>query len=222
MQYHNNDYRPLIDLTRHGQAPGVLSPELVSQRTRFWVLALAACLLILGVYLFLQTHHLLARLQNTVVSMEDGDAIRIRQYNEKLEALQNQMSVFVADAVETKLKSLEKNVSAGTVGMQDVKMLEELTGEVKLLETYSAGKHINLMDLSRLDHPRFQVTPGSQVSAGSLLEEVADMKRLLYLSIASCGFVGLMIGGQMWQAHLRVKRLSNLAATKTRLLSQDH
>jgi hypothetical protein len=169
-----------------------------------------ALLLAVSLYVLLNTGQMLERFQGRLAGIEDSDTVKIRQYNQKLEALQDRMTAFVADSVETKIKTLEKNVTEGTVGTQEIKTLEELKGEVKLLEKYSAAKGGNLTDSSRLDHARFQITPGSQstASSGDLLYEVSKMKRLLYLGIASCGFVGFLIGGYWWQGHIRVKRLS--------------
>ncbi len=218
--YHNN--RTLVDLTRRDQLPGHMLLDVPSQRARYWAFALMALMLALSLWLFLSTSQMFERVQGRLAGAEDSDSVRIRQYNEKLESLQNRMTVFVADSVETKLKTLEKNVTAGTVGAQELKTLEELKGEVKLLENYSAGKRANLTDPARLDHARFKITPGTEntaVSADDLLYEVSKMKRLLYLSIASCGFVGLMLGGYWWQSHSRIKRLAG-AMPRTPLLAR--
>jgi hypothetical protein len=212
MQNYKNDGRLMLELIRRDRLAGHALPDMPSQRARYWAFALMGLMLALSLYLFLSTSQMFERIQGRFAGVEDSDAVRIRQYNEKLESLQNRMTVFVADSVETKLKGLEKNVTAGTVGAQEIKTLEELKGEVKLLETYSAGKRANLTDPARLHHARFQTTPGSEsaaVAGGDLLYEVSKMKRLLYLSIASCGFVGLMLGGYWWQSHARVKRLDD-------------
>ncbi len=210
MQDHNNYNRPAVDLILRGRLPEQLMPDMPPQRLRYWALALVALMITLSLYLLLSTSQILGRIQVRLAQVEDSDTIRIRQYNQKLENLQDRMTVFVADSVETKLKSLERNVTDGSVGAQEIKILEELKGEVKLLENYSHGKGGKLTDSSRLDHPRFQITPGTQntSSSGDLLYEVSQMKRLLYLSIASCGFVGFLVGGYWWQSNTRNKRVS--------------
>ncbi len=210
MQDHNNYNRPAVDLILRGRLPEQLMPDMPPQRLRYWALALVALMITLSLYLLLSTSQILGRIQVRLAQVEDSDTVRIRQYNQKLENLQDRMTVFVADSVETKLKSLERNVTDGSVGAQEIKILEELKGEVKLLENYSHGKGGKLTDSSRLDHPRFQITPGTQntSSSGDLLYEVSQMKRLLYLSIASCGFVGFLVGGYWWQSNTRNKRVS--------------
>jgi hypothetical protein len=201
----------MTELMRHEPLAEHVLLDGPTHRARFWAFALTALMLAFSLYLYVNTSQLFDRFQGRLAGVEDRDATRIRQYNEKLEALQNRMTVFVADSVESKLKTLEQNVALGTVGTQEIKTLEELKGEVKLLETYSVGKGLNLTDPARLDHVRFKISPGIEntPTSGDLLYEVSQMKRLLYISIASCGFVGLMIGGYWWQLTSRVKRLSS-------------
>ncbi len=210
MQDHDHYNRPVVSLIRRDRLPEHALPELSMHRTHYWVLALMVLMLAASLYLLLNTGQILERFQIKLSSVEDSDSVKIRQYNQKLEALQDRMTAFVADSVETQLKTLEKNVTDGKVGAQDIKALEELKGEVQLLEKYSAGKGGNITDTSRLDHARYQITPGSQnaPSSAELLYEVSHMKRLLYLGIASCGFVGFLLGGFWWQNNMRIKRLA--------------
>ncbi len=208
---HHHDNRAVFDLARAERLPRNAGFDMPYRRARFWVLFLMVSMMTLSLCLFFGASQLFERFQVRFAAVQDGDTDRIRLYHQQIQSLQDRMTVFVADSVETKLKTLEKNVAAGAVGAQEIKTLEELKGEVKLLENYAAGKGGNLTDLSRLDHARFQITPGTQntVSSGELLYEVSRVKGLLYLGIASCGLVGLMIGGYWWQANSRAKRLSS-------------
>ncbi len=207
---HHQNNRAVVDLVRSDQLPDHVLFDRAYRRARFLGLLLMIFMMALSLYFFFGAQQLFERVWGQFATVEDSDAVRIRLYNQQIQSLQDRMTVFVADSVETKLKALEKNVTAGAVGAQEIKVLEELKGEVKLLENYSAGKGGKLTDLSRLDHARFQITPGTQntVSSGDLLYEVLQLKSLLYLGIASCGLVGLMIGGYWWQTNTRVKRLS--------------
>ncbi len=210
MQDQNKYNRQVLDIIRRDRLPGpAILPDLPWQRLRYWAWALMASLMAVSLYLLLNTGTMLDRFQGRLAGIEDNDTVKIRQYNQKLEALQDRMTAFVADSVETKLKTLETKLADGSVTEQEIKTLEELKGQVRLLEKYSAGKGGNLADPSRLDHPRFQITPGTwhEELSIDLAAEVSQMKRLLYLGIASCGFVGFLLGGFWWQSHLRVKRL---------------
>jgi hypothetical protein len=210
MQDPNLYNRHVANLIRRGRLPDHDMADTPERRMRYWAWSLMALILALGLYLLLNTGQMLERFQGRLAGVEDNDTVRIKQYNRQLEALQDRMTSFVADSVENKLKALERNVTEGVVGAQEIKTLEELRGEVKLLEKYSAGRGGNLTDSSRLEHARFQITPGTgdMPSSADLLNEVSQMKRLLYLGIASCGFVGCLLGGYWWQSNSRIKRLS--------------
>jgi len=171
-------------------------------------MVLMAGLLLLGMYLLFHAGLFFKRFEDQLRA-ESGDTAKIRIYNAQLESLQDRMTGFIAGSVETKLRALENSVAAGTVGAQEIRMFEELKNELKLLETYSAGKSGNFTDQTRLDHPRFQAAPGfgQPVPNGELLREVLQLKILLYFSIASCGLFGAMVCGYWWQQHSRFKRL---------------
>lgn len=215
-EYQNN--RPVIDLAVRQALPQRTLHD-ASFRSRALGLLLMLLLVVVGVYLFMHTNEQLERLQARIGTAENADTARISLYNQKLEALQDRMSVFVADSVETKLNTLERSVGAGTVGAQEIRTLEELKGEVQLLAKYSAGKGGNFTDQSKMDHARFQIIPAMQNNAGGdLLYEISQMKRLLYFGIASCGLVGFLLGGMCWHGHSRVKRLAH-DLPKQRLLA---
>ncbi|MDD5034596.1 MAG: hypothetical protein PHE55_07530 [Methylococcaceae bacterium] len=214
MQERYDNSQPFVDLTRRDRMLGQpLSAGRSLARARFLGWVLMAFMLVLSVYLFFDTHRFFDRFQARYDQVEDDDTVKIRQYNRQLEALQDKMTVFVADSVENKLKSLEKNVTSGTVGAQELRTLEELKSEVKLLETYAAGKSGKLTDLSHLDHARFKITPGTRNTHDDLFQDLLELKQLLYFGIASCGFVGLMIGGYWWRINTR-----RLAVVPSRLL----
>ena len=210
MQDQHDYSRQVAHLIKPDRLPGFALPDMPSQRVRYCAILIMALMLAVSLYILLNAGFMLERFQGRLANVEDTDTVKIRQYNQKLEVIQERMTAFVADSVETKLKTLEKDVADGSVSDQEIKALEDLKGQVKLLETYSAGKGGNLTDTSRLDHVRFQITPGKLGAASSvdLLYEVSQMKRLLYFGIASCGFVGFLVGGFWWQSHSRAKRLS--------------
>ncbi|QSA98336.1 hypothetical protein [Methylococcus sp. EFPC2] len=215
MQHKHDDIPAALELARRGAILG--DPYVAAPRRRGRALALFffVALLVLSVYLFLHTHQFFDR---TTAKLEQGDGARIGQYSRQIAALEEKMSVFIADSVEDRLRTLERNVAEGKVGEQEIRGIEALKSEVKLLETYAAGKGGNIIDPARLDHPRLQPVPGSPPTAryDQMLDELMRLKQLLYLSIASSGTVGLFLGGYWWRNTLRVRSLQ--AAPDTKLL----
>ncbi|MBS1212649.1 MAG: hypothetical protein H6R26_1266 [Proteobacteria bacterium] len=180
----------------------------------------ALCLLmVLSGLLLWNSSHLLARFEPGATRV-GGDSDKIRLYSQQLASLQERMTGFIADSVETRLRALERNVAAGTVGAAEIKAFEDLRNELKLLESYTSGKDRFLIEPSLRDHPRFQMTPGSSqtISKGELFGEVVELKNLTYFSIASCGLVACMIGGYWWQQNARAKRLEYALSRRALLM----
>ena len=209
---HENS-RPSVNLVR--REVSLTEPLFVVEApaVRIWLGLLLLSVLALGIFLFLNSQQLFSQFQ-AKFPVETEDSAKIRHYNEQLALLQERMTAFIADSVENRLHTLEKNVASGEVGAQDIPNFEELRNELKLLETYADGKAGNLTDSSRLEHPRFQVTPGTQggVANSDMIAELVQLKTLLYLSIASCGMVALMVGGYWWQHSSKIKRLQSGSA----------
>lgn len=202
-----------MELVRR-ETPTMTSSDRVELRAeRYWGLFLLVSMLAISMYLFLHTSQLLDRFQGGFGKLESGDTAKIRQYNEKLESLQDRMTVFIADSVENRIGLLEKSVEKGSVGSQEIKTLEDLKSELRLLESFAAGKRGDLTDTSLLDHARFHTTPGSRNSAGNeeLLGELVRVKSLLYFSLASCGLMAAMIGGYCywWRMQTRSRALAS-------------
>ena len=217
----NKNSRPDADLARREMA---LTEPAFAEGAPAVVLWLGLLFSVLGVglFLFFNTQQFVSQFQ-TKFAVESEDSAKIRRYNLQLASLQERMTAFIADSVENRLRSLEKNIQAGEVGTQDIRNFEELRNELKLLESYAAGNGGNLTDSSRLEHPRFQVTPGTKdVGANrDMIAELVQLKTLLYISIASCGVVAFMVGGYWWQSSAKVKRLQSAPVHRPLLLRRQ-
>lgn len=181
--------------------------EIPSRSGRMFAMVLLFGMLLLSMYLLFHAGLFFKHFEDKLRA-ESGDTAKIRIYNQQLASLQERMTGFIAGSVEAKLRTLEHSVASGTVGAQEIRMFEELRNELKLLETYSAGRSGNLTDQARLDHPRLQASPdfAAPDPNGELLREILQLKVLFYFSIASCSLVGAMVCAYWWQ-HSRVKRL---------------
>jgi hypothetical protein len=179
-----------------------------SRRIGSIVLTLAiVVLLLLAGYLAIVAHRLDSDL---VIARMDltPDGWRLRQYHRQMEVLEEKMAGYIADSVETKIHTIEQRVSAGSVGNDEIRQFEELKNELQLLQRYTSGKDGSVTDSSRRDHPRLQPTPGSRVepAQAEIFGELVQVKYLLYLGIASCGMMAMLMGGYWWQQELRWRR----------------
>lgn len=206
MQNNKDSSRTVIALVRADLAQGPFAD--IQRRGQVLALMSLVLLLLVSAALLWNSTHLVKRFESRPAPASGSDKIKL--YGEQMASLQQRMAGFIADSVEDRLRRLEVQVAAGTVGATEIKAFEDLRNELKLLESYAQGKELRQADLDRSDHPRFQMNPGSSVKAADadLLGEVVELKNLTYFSIASCGFAALMISGYWWQQHSRMKRLA--------------
>jgi hypothetical protein len=219
-----DDSQATLDLVRREMAMGEPLFEGRQRRFRLVAVSLFFALLAVSLYLFLHTRHVLDQARSRLEQpAQDADSVKIRQYNHQVEVLQEKMTVFIADSVETRLRLLEKNVAEGKVGDQEINGIEDLKRQLRMLENYAAGKGGRLTDYARLDHPRLQPAPGTAARGADeqLLAEMIQVKYLLYVSVASCGMVGFLIGGYWWQ-HANRRRGLPRDLVHLRLPSRAH
>jgi len=219
-----DDSQAALDLVRREMALGEPLFEGRQRRFRLVTVSLFFALLAVSLYLFLHTRHVLDQAKIRLEQpTQDADSAKIRQYNRQVEALQEKMTVFIADSVETRLHLLEKNVAEGKVGDQEINGIEDLKRQLRMLENYAAGKGGRLTDNARLDHPRLQPAPGTAAGGADeqLLAEMIQVKYLLYVSVASCGMVGFLIGGYWWR-HANRRRSLPRDLVHLRLPSRAH
>jgi hypothetical protein len=105
------------------------------------------------------------------------------QMNPELSAevnvLKGQFVGLVSGSIESKLRTLEESVRLGTAP-DSLLTIEELRSDIRALRAYS-------------DAPNNE----AKVAAPNerLIEEMSDLKRLVYLSLASCGLLLVVVAG---------------------------
>lgn len=195
---------PVLNLVRPNLDEPYLQPK---SRWGYAPFLIALALIIsLSLYLFLHASPLFDRIQ-AQFHEESGDSAKIKNYGNQLQSLQNKMTGFIAESLETRLAKLEKNVASGSVGTEEIRTFEELKEQLKLLENYSAGQDGNLIDPVKLEHQRFQAV-NKLPAESDMFREMMRLKNLFYISLASSGFAAVMIGGYWWRSHQRDKQLA--------------
>jgi hypothetical protein len=99
----------------------------------------------------------------------------------EVNTLKGQFVGLVSGSIESKLRALEESVRLGTTP-DSLLTIEELRNDIKTLRAYSdtSGNEIKAM------------VPNQQ-----LVEEMSALKRLVYLSLASCGLL-LVAAAGIW------------------------
>jgi hypothetical protein len=101
----------------------------------------------------------------------------------EVNTLKGQFVGLLSGSIESKLKTLEENVRLGAVS-ESLGAIEDLKHDVKVLRSYSEPVNENRVVVNE-----------------QLFEEVSQLKRLVYLTLASCGLMVAAIACIWFKQH---------------------
>lgn len=140
------------------------------------VCALMVVILIAGFLLF-PTDSFLNRYKNATAT-ETYAAEMNPVVSAEVNALKGQLVGLVSGSIESKLNALEESIRVGSVS-SSIGTIEDLKNDLKVLRAYSEpankGKAV--------------------VSNEQLMREMSQLKRLIYVTIASCGLMLAAVAG---------------------------
>ncbi len=117
-----------------------------------------------------------------VVTSYKNSAVNVAEMNPVLSAevnsLKGQFVGLVSGSIESKLRALEESVRVGTVS-EALGTIEDLKNDVKVLRTYSEP----------------QKNDKASLTNEQLMQEMSELKRLIYATLASCGLMLAAIAG---------------------------
>jgi len=102
----------------------------------------------------------------------------------EVNTLKGQFVGLVSGSIESKLRSLEESLRSGTV-VNSLGTIEDIKNDVKVLRSYSEP-----------------VKKEQLVDNQQLMQEMSQLKRLIYLSFASCGLMLAAVAG-IWIKNLK-------------------
>jgi len=105
----------------------------------------------------------------------------------EVNTLKGQFVGLVSGSIESKLRSLEESVRLGTVSTA-LGTIEDLKNDVKVLRSYSEPAK------------KEQIT----LSNEQLMQEMSELKRLIYVTLASCGLMLAAIAGIWFKNRYRL------------------
>ena len=97
----------------------------------------------------------------------------------EVNTLKGQMIGLVSGSIESKLRTLEESIRLGTV-TSSLGTIEDLKNDVRVLRSYS-------------EPPDNAETSG--IANEQILQEVSQLKKLIYMSLASCGLMLAAVAG---------------------------
>ena len=124
------------------------------------------------------------KLKNTEVNNAEINPALSAEVN----TLKGQFVGLVSGSIESKLRVLEESIRLGTVS-NSLGTLEDLKNDVQVLKSYTepVKKEVAV------------VVPNEQ-----LIQEMSHLKRLVYLTLASCGLMLAAIGGVWLRSRFRL------------------
>ncbi len=169
------------------QQPGIVvlhnSPHQGLIKANRFLLLLASSLMVivfvLG-FLLMPEQDMLADLKAKRNASAKAYALQNPAISEEINVLKGQLVGLISGSIESKLRTLESSIQKGRVS-DSLGTIQDLKNDVKVLQAYSV--------------PTKNDT--GEIEKQALLQEVTQLKRLIYLTLTSCGLMFAAIAG-LW------------------------
>jgi len=167
----------------HGNAPAVLqiipSHHALMKVNRLLltiICSLMVVILIAGFLLF-PSQSFINSYRNATATETDAAEMN-PVVSAEVNALKGQLVGLVSGSIESKLNALEESLRVGSVS-SSIGTIEDLKNDLKVLRTYSEpAKKAN-----------------TAISNEQLMQEMSQLKRLIYVTLASCGLMLAAVAG---------------------------
>lgn len=157
-------------------------------KTNRWLLrgvfVLMAVIFVAG-FLLLPGNDFLANYKKATAHEAYADATP--QLSAEVNTLKGQMVGLVSGSIESKLRSLEESLRAGGAPNASLGTLEDIKNDVKVLRSYS-----------ETPKPASEAT----MSNAQLMQEMSQLKRLIYWTLASCSLMIAAMAG-IWLRNIK-------------------
>ncbi|WP_198245803.1 hypothetical protein [methane-oxidizing endosymbiont of Gigantopelta aegis] len=154
----------------------------------FTVTALVAIIFIAGFWL-IPSYSLVEKMNAQQKSQVSVEALHNPVLSQEINILKGQLVGLISGSIESKLRVLEQSIRSGSLAAS-LGAIEDIKNDVKVLRSYSAPeksqKNTNSSDATQLNE--------------RLIAEVSHLKRLIYMTLASCGLMVAAIAG-FWLRH---------------------
>jgi hypothetical protein len=141
-----------------------------------WLMAMVFFLMtviVIAGFFFLPANDV-TRFKKSEASMAEMNPVLSAEVN----TLKGQFVGLVSGSIESKLRSLEESIRLGSVS-NSLGTIEDLKNDVKVLRSYSEPAK------------KEKVTIANE----QLMQEMSELKHLVYLTLASCGLMLAAVGG---------------------------
>ena len=118
--------------------------------------------------------------KQTIEVTANAESLKNPVLTAEIDSLKGQLVGLVSGSIESKLKTLEKSIKLGSV-VGSLETLNSVKEDIKVLRTYSQP----------LEQKKQQDLTANKI----LAKEVSQLKRLMYLTLGSCGLMFAALAG---------------------------
>ena len=151
---------------------------------------------ILG-FLLVPDEDIVGTLKATNKPIEINSALQNPVLSGEINLLKGQLVGLISGSIDNKLRALEVSVRKGST-TDALGTIQDLKNDVTVLQSYSSSKN------STATGPENQ----------ALLQEVSHLKRLIYLTLTSCGLMIVAVAGFLVRKHFYLDNQHNRKNTK--------
>jgi len=175
-----------------------------------WLVGLLALLAFMAIWV----HRVQASLARLESGIANSASAAVAGPSPEVRSLEARLARVLSASVETKLRRLEHSVERGTLGGEDLQLLEAAAGELRLLRTQPPGA--GALE-GAAEHPRYQSvsSPRGAGDGTDALGQVSDLRTFVYIVVV-CLALFLLIALGLWYNTARQMRM--IAATPRRQL----
>lgn len=149
----------------------------------FAMLTLMTVVSVLSSFLLSSSSDLVAELKEKQQIEITTEALKNPVTSAEIDALKSQLIGIVSGSIESKLKSLEKNIERGRP-LNALETVKSLKSDVKVLRSYS---HPPIVTVEK----KPEIVAANTV----LLQEISQLKKLTYMTLGSCGLMFAALAG---------------------------
>lgn len=116
------------------------------------------------------------------------------EQEEQLQILETRFVRVIGASVDAKLRTLERSVERGSLAPEDLRLMEDITGEIRFLRAHRAElSEIAPPMLDAPEHPRFQpvASEAPEAQGVDLLHEIARLRTLFYALAIGLGVAAM-------------------------------
>ena len=179
----------------------------------FFVLTMITLVL---TFLWLPTQNLLENLeknQQKIVASHNP----INPVSAQVNHLKSQLVGLISGSIKSKLQVLEESINKGQISVTGMNAIQGLKADIQRLNTYAEPIVIKTPTTQKgvvIDRTTASKVKTEQITP--LLEEISQLKNLVYLTLVSCGLLFAAMGG-IWLRDRSRLEASNLTLKKLNL-----